>query len=139
MDTNLDGPDAHYAGDLFGKVGRYVEQVGRIADEVEFGVIHAHDWMTFPAGIAVHIRSGKPLVVHVHSTEFDRSGEDVNPEIFEYERAGMHAAQCVIAVSYLTQRLILERYAVDPRRVRVVYNAVDEAGAGPDRLPAIAR
>jgi glycogen synthase len=63
----------------------------KIAEREEFDVIHAHDWMTFPAGIAVAAHTGKPLVVHVHSTEFDRSGEHVNQRV-RHRAPGMHAA-----------------------------------------------
>src|SRR4030042_5770059 len=82
--------------------------------------------MTYPAGIAVARISGKPLVVHVHSTEFDRSGEHVNQIIYDIERKGMHAADKVIAVSYLTRNIIIARYGVAEDKVEVVYNAVEQ-------------
>ena len=75
--------------------------------------------------------SGRPLVVHVHSTEFDRSGEHVNQPVYDIERAGMHAAETVIAVSHLTARIIVERYGVPPEKVRVVHNGIDAARAAP--------
>ncbi|MCK4624402.1 MAG: glycosyltransferase family 4 protein, partial [Phycisphaerae bacterium] len=90
-----------------------------------FDVIHAHDWMTYPAGLAVAAHSGKPLVVHLHSTEFDRSGENINQQVYDIERAGLHGADKVICVSYLTRGIAVKRYGVDPDKIEVVYNAVD--------------
>jgi len=100
----------------------------RVAETEEFDVIHAHDWMTFPAGIAVAARSGKPLVVQVHSTEFDRSGEHVNQYVYDIERHGMHAAKTIIAVSNYTRNIIINRYGVPPEKVEVVYNGVEFNG-----------
>jgi len=130
-----------YTGDLFSQVDRYAALSCAIAQEEDFDVIHAHDWMTFPAGIAVRDLTGKPLVVHVHSTEFDRSGLNVNQRIYDIERAGMHAASKVIAVSHLTRNVILKHYGVDPRKVEVVYNAIDdeEDQGGKPPLPPIRR
>ena len=133
------GPGRHYGGDLFSEVERYARSAYGIARRSEFDVIHAHDWMTFPAGMAVANLSGKPLVVHVHSTEFDRSGLHVNQRVYDIERAGMHAAARVICVSYLTRNMVVGRYGVDPRRVEVVYNAIDDNGPARRNLPAIAK
>jgi glycosyltransferase involved in cell wall biosynthesis len=93
-------------------------------------VVHAHDWMTFPAGLAVAAAKGVPLVVHVHSTEFDRSGLHVDQRIYDIERRGMHGAMKVIAVSYLTKSLITHHYGIDPSKVEVVYNAIESNGNG---------
>ncbi len=130
----------NYSGDLFSEIERYAALGCNIADEVKFDVIHAHDWMTYPAGMAVRAQVGKPLVVHVHSTEFDRSGINVNQRIYDIERAGMQAATKIIAVSHLTRGLIIKHYGVDPRKVEVVYNAIDDDGAPePVELPPITR
>ena len=122
------GPGVQYVGDLFGEVERYARLVSQIAAQEDFDVVHAHDWMTYPAGLAVSAITGKPLVVHVHSTEFDRSGEHVNQRIYEIERQGLHGAARVIAVSHLTKRIVINRYGVPPERITVVYNAVDYNG-----------
>ncbi len=119
------GGGAHYQGDLMGQVNRYARQAVELARREEFDLIHAHDWMTYPAGMAVKAATGKPLVVHVHSTEFDRSGESVNQQVYDIERAGMHAADRVVCVSYLTRSLCITRYGVPPEKVDVVYNAVE--------------
>jgi glycosyltransferase involved in cell wall biosynthesis len=121
-------PDDPYGRGLFFEVSRYVDSVCCVAAEEAFDLVHAHDWMTFPAAAAVARQSGKPLVVHVHSTEFDRSGEGVNPQVYEIERAGMHAAHKVIAVSRRTKRICTERYGVPEEKVCVVYNAVEHDG-----------
>ena len=119
------GAGAHYDGDLMGQVRRYAALAVRVARSETFDVIHAHDWMTFTAGLAVARATGKPLVVHVHSTEFDRAGENVNQAVYDIERAGMHGADQVICVSFLTRNIAVSRYGVPPERIEVVYNAVD--------------
>jgi glycosyltransferase involved in cell wall biosynthesis len=117
-----------YSGDMYGEVQRYAELAVRLAANEEFDVIHAHDWMTYPAGVAVARASGKPLIVHVHSTEFDRSGEHVNQVIYDIERMGMHNADKIIAVSYLTRSIIMSRYGISGDKVEVVYNGVERNG-----------
>jgi len=123
------GAGANYSGDLYGEVERYAKLVSQIATQEDFDVIHAHDWMTYPAGLAVAGITGKPLIVHVHSTEFDRSGEHVDQRIYDIERQGMFGAQLVITVSYLTKKIVTTRYAVPAEKVRVVYNAIDQNGS----------
>ena len=117
-----------YSGDMYTEVQRYADLAVRLAANEQFDVIHAHDWMTYPAGAAVARATGKPLVVHVHSTEFDRSGEHVNQMIYDIERMGMHAADKVIAVSYLTRSIVISRYGVSGDKVEVVYNGVERNG-----------
>jgi glycosyltransferase involved in cell wall biosynthesis len=117
-----------YSGDMYTEVQRYADLAIRLAANEQFDVIHAHDWMTYPAGVAVARATGKPLVVHVHSTEFDRSGEHVNQMIYDIERMGMHAADRVIAVSYLTRSIVISRYGISGDKVEVVYNGVERNG-----------
>jgi glycosyltransferase involved in cell wall biosynthesis len=114
-----------YSGDLMAQVERFARFVVNATRNLKFDVIHAHDWMTYPAGLAVARLTGKPLVVHVHSTEFDRSGLHVNQRIYDLERRGMHGAMHVVAVSQLTKNVIVRRYAVPDNKVQVVYNGVD--------------
>ncbi|HRK32684.1 MAG TPA: glycosyltransferase, partial [Tepidisphaeraceae bacterium] len=122
--------NAHYAGNLFEEVARYANMAADMARREQFDVIHAHDWMTYPAGLAVAGLSGKPLVVHVHSTEFDRAGAGLDQRIYDIERRGMHAAIKVIAVSALTKSIITRHYGIDPAKVEVVYNAIETNGNG---------
>lgn len=125
---SANSPGSDYAGDMFQEIQRYARLACQIAKEESFDVIHAHDWMTYPAGIAVATMTGKPLVVHVHSTEFDRSGEHVNQRIYDIERAGMHHADRVITVSHFTKKIVENRYAVASDNISVVYNAIDFNG-----------
>ncbi len=119
------GAGMNYSGDLMTEVNRYARLAVEVARHEKFDVIHAHDWMTYKAGLAVAAFSKKPLVVHLHSTEFDRSGENVNQIIYDIERAGMHGANRVVCVSYLTRSIAISRYGVPPEKIDVVYNAVE--------------
>jgi glycosyltransferase involved in cell wall biosynthesis len=123
----IDDPN-NYGGDIYSDVRGYTDKAVRIASTEQFDVIHAHDWMTYPAGIAVAAMSGKPLVVHVHSTEFDRSGEHVNQKVYDIEKQGVRAAAKVIAVSNFTKNTILKHYGVPSEKVEVVHNAVEHNG-----------
>ncbi len=116
-----------YGQNLMEEVQRYALVASTIAHQNNFDVIHAHDWLTYPAGIAAKKISNKPLVVHVHATEFDRSGENINQNVYDIERQGMEAADMVIAVSNLTRNIIIERYGISPEKVFTVHNAVDSS------------
>jgi glycosyltransferase involved in cell wall biosynthesis len=118
-----------YGGNLLDEIYKYSVVASIIAEENEFDIIHAHDWLTYPAGIAAKEVSGKPLVIHVHATEFDRSGGNVNPEVYRIERDGMHAASKIITVSNLTRDIVINKYNVHPDKVETVYNAVE-----PDKI-----
>ncbi len=131
------GGVSNYGGDMYSEVCRYADKAAEIAATEEFDIIHAHDWMTYPAGVAVSKLSGKPLVVHVHSTEFDRSGEHINQMIYDIEREGMHAAEKVIAVSNFTKDIIVRNYGIPSAKVEVVYNAVEcDDTRGAEAVPA---
>ncbi|WP_338150533.1 glycosyltransferase family 4 protein [Odoribacter lunatus] len=114
-----------YGANLMEEVARYAIVAATIARQQSFDVIHAHDWLTYAAGIAAKKATGKPLVIHVHATEFDRSGENVNSLVFNLERQGMLAADRVITVSNLTRNIVINRYGIDPAKVVTVHNAVD--------------
>ena len=114
-----------YGPDLHAEVLRYAEEAARIAARESFDVIHAHDWMTFMAGMRAKRASGKPLVLHVHATEFDRSGGGENGFVTAIERAGAAAADRVVAVSGYTADVLATRYGVPRERLRVVHNAID--------------
>lgn len=111
-----------YGSDLLTEVQRYAEVAREIARKFSFDVIHVHDWMTYPAGIAAKEVSGKPLVVHVHATEFDRSGEQVNAVVHRIEREGMLAADKVVTVSEWTKRTAVTKYKIAEEKVAVVHN-----------------
>lgn len=114
-----------YGANLLEEVSRYALVGAQIASESQFDLIHAHDWLTYPAGIAAKKASGKPLVVHMHATEFDRSGENVNQQVYDIERQGMEAADRVITVSNLTRNIVIDRYGINPEKIITVHNAVE--------------
>lgn len=117
-----------YDGDMLNEVQQYARTVVKLTRNENFDVIHAHDWMTYPAGLALAGLTGKPLVVHVHSTEYDRSGDNVNSRIYDIERRGMHGAMKVICVSMLTRSQVVHRYGVVPEKCEVVYNGIEMNG-----------
>jgi glycosyltransferase involved in cell wall biosynthesis len=107
------------------EIWKYATVAEVIAKNNSFDIIHAHDWLAYPAGIAAKKISGKPLVVHVHATDFDRSGGSVNPKVYAIEREGMEMADKIIAVSKLTKNIIVEKYGIPAEKIMVVYNAVE--------------
>jgi glycogen(starch) synthase len=113
-----------YGGDIFFEVERYAADVAQLMAHEQFDVIHAHDWMTFPAGVVLSRISGKPLVVHVHSLEFDRSGAGANPRIVDIERLGLQGADKVVAVSHYTGSLIQRLHSVPSEKISVVHNGI---------------
>jgi glycogen synthase len=119
------GAGGGYGGDLLGKIHLYADRCLAATADEPFDIIHAHDWMTFPSGIRLARQHRKPLVIHVHATEFDRSGEHLNQKVYHIERAGMHAADAVIAVSKLTKNTVVRHYGVPASKVCVVYNGID--------------
>ncbi len=113
-----------YGRDLMQEVWHYALVSSEIARRHPHDIIHAHDWLTYPAGIAAKEAGGRTLIVHMHATEFDRSGDNINRDVYEIERKGMQAADHVIAVSEFTKQIIVSRYGIDSRKVTVVHNAV---------------
>ena len=127
-----------YGANLMEEVARYAMVAAQVAKDLEgqFDVIHAHDWLTYFAGIAAKRVSGKPLVVHMHATEFDRSGENINRRVYAIEKEGMQAADRVIAVSELTRRIVIGKYGIPADKVVTVHNAVrfgESEEAAPER------
>ncbi len=115
----------HYDVNLMEEINKYAIVASVIAEENDFDIIHAHDWLAYPAGIAAMAVSGKPLIIHVHATDFDRSGGSVNPDVYHIEKNGMDAASKIITVSNLTRDIVINRYNIDPDKVETVYNAVE--------------
>ncbi len=114
-----------YGTSLYTEISRYATVAGEIAKQEPHDIIHAHDWLTFKAGVEAKKASGKPLVVHVHATELDRSGENCNPKVFNIEKRGMQLADKVITVSNLTRNTVINRYGILPQKVITVHNAVE--------------
>jgi glycogen(starch) synthase len=119
------GKVSMYGLHLFEEVGRYGVLARAMAKKEKFDVIHAHDWLSFSAGIAAKEVSGKPLIVHIHATEFDRTAGHPNQYIYDQEKRGLDAADCVIAVSHHTKNMVVKHYGVDPDKITVVHNGID--------------
>jgi len=113
-----------YGGGLLSEVTNYAKVAGEIAFKESFDIIHAHDWLTYQAGVAAKRVSGKKLVIHVHATEFDRSGENVNQLVYDIERYGMLNADKIVTVSHLTRDIVINRYGIPEHKVVVVHNGV---------------
>lgn len=114
-----------YGSDLYSEVWRYSQKVGAIAKETQFDVIHAHDWHTYQAGIEAKKVSGKPLIVHIHNTSFDRSGGNPNPQEYNIEYEGFHGSDKVIAISQFVKNTLITHYGVPSEKVEVVHNGID--------------
>lgn len=113
-----------YPNNLMEEIYNYEAVTSVLAHSLEFDIIHSHDWLTYPAGIFAKNISGKPLVIHVHATDYDRSRGQVNPEVYRIEKQGMDLADHIITVSDLTKRTVVEKYHISPNKVTTVHNAV---------------
>lgn len=123
---NNDNQKKFYGSSLFDEVERYGAVGEKIALEENFDVIHAHDWLTFKAALAAKKVTGRSLVVHIHATEFDRTGDGkVNQYVYDIEKQGMQEADLVIAVSNFTKNKIIKNYGIQPDKIRVVHNSVE--------------
>ncbi len=114
-----------YPDNLLEEIGNYEAVAAVLARTETFDIIHSHDWLTYPAGVTAKRISGKPLVIHVHATDFDRSRGNVNPTVYAIERAGMDAADHIMCVSNLTKRTVIEKYGQPEYKVTTVHNAVE--------------
>lgn len=114
-----------YPDNLIEEISNYEAVASVLAHELDFDIIHSHDWLTYPAGVFAKQITGKPMVIHVHATDFDRSRGQVNPIVYGIEKRGMDTADHIITVSDLTRKIVIEKYHQDPRKVTTVHNAVD--------------
>ncbi len=120
-----------YGSTLFEEVKRYAQAAEKIAAEEQFDIIHCHDWMTYQAGINAKEISKKPLVVHVHATEFDRTGGNgMHQHVYDVEKEGMNKADKVIAVSNFTKKKIVQHYGINEQKIAVVHNGIELQGIG---------
>ena len=113
-----------YPPNLTEEINNYSIIAGVVARTLDYDIIHAHDWLTFPAGIHAKKVSGKPLCIHIHATDFDRSGGKVNPTVYAIEKDGMDNADCIMCVSELTRQIVIKHYYQNPDKVFTVHNAV---------------
>ncbi|MFW6290187.1 MAG: glycosyltransferase family 4 protein, partial [Mariniphaga sp.] len=114
-----------YGPNLIEEIKNYAVIAEIIAQNNSFDLIHAHDWLAYPAGIAAKTIAGKPLIIHVHATDFDRSGGNVNPVVYAIEREGMETADKIIAVSNYTKQILIDKYFVPAEKITTIYNAVE--------------
>ena len=114
-----------YPDNILEEINNYSIVAGVIARTYDFDIIHSHDWLTYPAGLHSKTVTGKPLILHVHATDFDRSRGDVNPTVYNIEKNGMDHADHIICVSNLTRQTVIEKYHQDPAKVSTVHNAVE--------------
>ncbi len=113
-----------YPENLQQEINNFSIIAGVVARAEDFDIIHAHDWLTYPAGIHAKLVSGKPLCIHVHATDFDRSRGNVNPTVYGIEKDGMDNADCIMCVSELTRQTVINQYHQDPRKCVAMHNAV---------------
>lgn len=114
------------SSNLINEVQQYSINARKVAKRISHRIIHAHDWLSFGAGLEAKSHSSRPLVVHVHATEYDRTGfNGVHPYIYHVEKQGMRHADRVVAVSDYTKRLIVKHYGIQPEKVSIVHNGID--------------
>jgi glycosyltransferase involved in cell wall biosynthesis len=131
------GADDVYAGNLYAEVARYGERARLLARQYQgvIDVVHAHDWLSFPAGIAAAEELGVPLVTHVHATEYDRTGGNgINQHVYEIERQGIEYADTVISVSGFTKRYLVDRYGAPEGKVVPVHNGIEAEDYTEDKV-----
>ena len=122
-----------YGLTLMEEVKLYALRGAELAATLDFDVIHAHDWLSFGAGLAAKKISGKPLVVHVHATEFDRTGGvSANSQVYEMEQEGLRGSDAIVAVSNFTKRVVVDRYGIPSEKIRVVHNGIDTSAVSQD-------
>ena len=119
-----------YGENLFEEVEKYALSIDKIVKDYDFDIIHAHDWMTYKAAIRAKELTGKKLIVHIHATEFDRSGgNSVNSYVYNIEKEGFEKADKIIAVSKYTKNILVEKYNVNPDKIEVVHNGIEREEA----------
>lgn len=114
-----------YGFNLLAEVQRYALIASKIALTSDADIIHAHDWMTGIAAIEAKKIMKKPFIFHVHSTEYDRSAFNPHPVILEYETSALNYANKIIAVSQYTKNILINKYGIEPSKIKVVHNAVN--------------
>ena len=113
-----------YGKELIQETRRYASVVEEISRAKEFDIIHAHDWMTYPAGLSAKRHSGKPLVIHVHATEYDRAGDGGSPLVYDIEKTAIQECDEIVAVSKWTADVLVEKYNARRSKIHVVHNGV---------------
>ncbi len=107
------------------KVQLYARMAEELSSDGKFDVIHAHDWITYPAAMRIKERTGKPVILHVHALETDRVGETARNEVYWIEKQGFENADSIIAVSQYTKNQIVLHYGIDAAKISVIHNGID--------------
>jgi glycosyltransferase involved in cell wall biosynthesis len=136
-EANDDNSGEVYGPNLFQEVHDYSIKAEYVASQYDFDLIVAHDWMTFEAAVRIKKKTGKPLCVHIHATEIDRTGANVNQLIYDLERLGLHEADVVIANSRLTKQNCVMHFGVDPQRIIPIHLAIDNDEVNHDHLDGL--
>lgn len=111
---------------LLDRVLAYADFIEKRCSDYDFDIIHAHDWLCFSAAVRTREKSGKPFIAHVHATEFDRcAGDNVNKEVYEIEKRGLEEADGIIAISKRIKDILVEKYGIDPRKIKLIHNGID--------------
>ncbi len=132
-----------YGKNLWSEIERFCFTVRHLSETHEVDLVHAHDWMTFPAAFEFQKATGVPVYLHVHATEYDRSGDRLNQEVFRIEREGFRRASHIFAVSRYTAGIIERLYGINRKKISVVYNAPEsntslvESGVERSREPNV--
>lgn len=127
-----------YGSDLLQEIYRFAAKCELLAEMEDFDVIHAHDWVTFPAAIAAKKISGKPMIVHMHITEFDKTGGmHADPRVYAIEKMGMEQADVVIANSHMIKNRAINQYFIDPKKIQVVHNAAEFHSRADNHEPSL--
>jgi len=125
-DSDFTPFSGRYGMDLWSEIDRYSMVTSILARKENYDIIHAHEWLTFPAGIAAKKISGKPLVVHIHATEFDRNGGNINRDIYSIEKKGMELSDKIITVSNFTKNIVIKQYGIKPDKIVTIHNGIDK-------------
>lgn len=115
-----------YGADVGAKVIEFAKVAAKLALQRDFDIVHAHDWMTYLAGVEVKRATGKPLVVHLHASQYDRAGSDARGWIFDLEKFGMEQADAVIPVSNYTGKIVRDHYEIKGDKIFPVHNGADK-------------
>jgi glycosyltransferase involved in cell wall biosynthesis len=130
-------PKGVYAEGLTGEVLQYAASMKKLLKNQSFDIIHAHDWLTYPAGIAAKKILKKPLVLHVHSTEFDRCANGpISQTIYNIEKKGFDFADRIICISQFTKNKVVRNYNIRPDKISIVYNAISGMDTTPKQVTA---
>lgn len=131
-----------YNDKLFKRVNNFTKMVSGFARTLKFDIVHAHDWLTFPAALFLKQKINRPFIAHIHSTEYDRSCGKVNDTIVKIERTGLLAVDTIVTVSNYAKSIIAEKYGINKSRIHVAYNAcsltrADRAGTSAPKKQAV--